>query len=216
MATTVAYASAIEAPSPEDGPSSWLRTGPAGIVLSDVPSGRRPELVGKTVADAARAAGRGDDALGFALDLLHDERLAVSMITFSQDEGVVERILGLPWVNLCTDGLLGGRPHPRTYGSFPRVLGRYVRERGVLALEEAVRKLAAQAADAMHLGGRGRIAAGAVADLCVFDPETIADLATFEAPVQLPRGIPHVVVGGEPVLRGGALTGARPGRAVRA
>src|SRR5262249_31584611 len=129
---------------------------------SDVPSGRRPELIGKTVAEAAAALHK--DALEFALDLLRDENMGVAMISFSQEEAVVRRLMRLPWVNGCTDGLLGGRPPPRAYGTFPRFLGRYTRDEPVLPLPEMIRKLTAQAADAMHLAHRGRVAAGCVAD----------------------------------------------------
>ncbi len=198
-------------PAPCDWDNFWKWTGPEGIVISDVPSGKRPELVGKTVAQAA--AGR--DPLEFALELLLDERMGVSMISFSQSEEVVARILREPYVNICTDGLLGGRPHPRAFGAFPRILGRYVRELGVLTLEEAVRRMTSQAADALHLGGRGRIAVGQAGDLVLFDAARVRDQATFEEPLQFPAGIEHVIVGGERVVAHGRPTGARPGRVVR-
>jgi N-acyl-D-amino-acid deacylase len=210
---------AMEAPGPADWDNFWGWTGPEGIVLSDVPSGRRPELVGKTVAQAAAAVDPPrdppKDPVELAFDLLESERLGVSMISFSQSEAVVERVLREPYVNICTDGLLGGRPHPRAFGTYPRILGRYVRERGVLTLEEAVRKMTSQAAEAMHLANRGRVAPGLQADLVVFDAARVIDRATFEEPMQFADGIEHVVVGGVPVLRGGQATGARPGRVVR-
>jgi N-acyl-D-amino-acid deacylase len=121
-----------------------------------------------------------------------------------------------PYVNVCTDGLLGGRPHPRAYGTYPRILGRYVREQKVLSLEEAVRKMTSQAADAMHLPDRGRIAPGQAGDLVLFDASTVIDRATFADPRQPSAGIEHVVVAGVPVVENGQPTGARPGRAVRA
>lgn len=189
----------------------WAWTGPEGIVLSDVPSGKRPELVGKTVAEAAAAAQQ--DPLDFALDLLLSERMGVSMISFSQTEEVVRRLMQLPWVNGCTDGLLGGRPHPRAYGTYPRLLGRYVSE--ALPLEEMVRKVTSQAADAMHLPDRGRVAVGQIADVVAFDAAAVMDRSTFAEPEQYPVGIEHVIVAGEPVVKGGAMTGALPGRAVR-
>ena len=117
----------------------------------------------------------------------------------------------LPWVSLGTDGLLGGRPHPRAYGSFPRVLARYVRERRVISLEEAVRKMTSQAASVFGLRDVGVVREGARADLAVFDPERVADTASYEEPVRFPEGIPHVLVGGVPVVRDGQMTGARPG-----
>jgi N-acyl-D-amino-acid deacylase len=203
----------MEDRAPCDWDNFWKWTGPEGIVIADVPSGKRPEVVGRTVAEAASAAGR--DAIDFSFDLLERERMGVSMISFSQGDAVVDRILAEPYVNVCTDGLLGGRPHPRAYGSFPRVLGRYVRERGLLTLEEAVRRMTSQAAQAMHLPDRGRIAVGNVADLVVFDPASVRDRATFEDPMRLPEGILHVITSGVPVVTDGHSTGARPGRAVR-
>ncbi len=203
----------IEVSAPQDWDNFWKWTGPEGIVISDVPSGRRPEVVGKSVAEAAAAAQVAP--LEFAFDLLRDEGMGASMISFSQAEEVMERIIKEPYVNVCTDGLLGGRPHPRAYGSYPRILGRYVRERHCLTLEEAVRKMSSQAADAMHLPDRGRIAVGQVADLVAFDADTITDKATFAEPKQLSVGIVHVVVNGVPVVLGGNGTGARPGRVVR-
>jgi N-acyl-D-amino-acid deacylase len=196
---------------PQEWDNFWKWTGPEGIVLSDIPSGKRPELVGKTVAQAAGAI----DPLDFALDLLRDERMGVSMISFSQDEEVCARIMKEPYVNVCTDGLLGGRPHPRAYGSYPRILGRYVRQLGALTMEEAIRKMSSQAADAMHLDDRGRLVGGQVADVVCFDAARVEDRATFEEPMQLPIGIEHVIVGGVPVVLGGCGTGARPGRVVR-
>jgi N-acyl-D-amino-acid deacylase len=205
---------AMEKGGPNDWDSFWQWTGPSGIVIADVPSGRRPEVMGKSVAEAAETAGK--DALEFAFDLLSSERMGVSMISFSQSEDVVARVMKEPYVNVCTDGLLGGRPHPRAYGTYPRILGRYVREQKVLSLEEAVRKMTSQAAEAMHLPGRGRIAPGHAGDLVLFDASTVIDRATFADPLQLSAGIEHVVVAGVPVVENGQPTGARPGRAVRA
>ncbi|MBI5368465.1 MAG: D-aminoacylase [Planctomycetes bacterium] len=195
----------------------WKWSGPEGIIVADVPSGRRPELVGQTLAAGAQAAGRAP--LAFALDLLRDEHLGVSMVSFSQSEAVVERFLKLPWVCVCTDGLLGGKPHPRAYGTYPKILGRYVRERRVLSLAEAVRKMTSQAAETFHLAGHGRVAPGYRANLVVFDPERVLDRATFEEPAAYPAGMPHVVVGGRFVVRDGAgVSGsgsAGAGRVVR-
>jgi N-acyl-D-amino-acid deacylase len=205
---------AMERPGPNDWDNFWQWTGPDGIVIADVPSGRRPEVLGKSVAAAAGVVGR--DPVEFAFELLSEERMGVSMISFSQSEDVVARVMREPYVNVCTDGLLGGRPHPRAYGSYPRMLGRYVRQERVLTLEEAVRKMTSQAADAMHLRDRGRIAVGQVGDLVVFDAERVIDRATFAEPRQAPDGIEHVVVAGVPVITRGHSTGARPGRAVRA
>jgi len=205
---------AMEKPGPNDWDSFWQWTGPDGIVVADVPSGRRPEVMGKTVAEAAQAAGQ--EPMEFAFDLLLSERMGVSMVSFSQSEEVVARVMREPYVNVCTDGLLGGRPHPRAYGTYPRILGRYVRGERVLTLEEAVRKMTSQAADAMHLFDRGRLVPGQAGDAVVFDAGAVIDRATFAEPLQSPEGIIHVVVSGVRVVEGGRPTGARPGRAVRA
>jgi N-acyl-D-amino-acid deacylase len=200
-------------PAPADWDNFWKWSGPEGIVIADIPSGRHPEVLGKSLADAAKAWGK--DPFEAAFDLLLAERMGVAMISFSQDEAVVERFLALPYVNACTDGLLGGRPHPRAYGTYPRILGRYVRERKVVPLEEAVRKMTAQAAQAFGLRGIGELRAGQRANVVVFDADAVADRATFEDPMQYPAGIRDVLVGGEPIIRREALTGARPGKVVQ-
>jgi N-acyl-D-amino-acid deacylase len=199
-------------PAPADWDNFWKWHGAEGILIADIPSGRHAEWLGRRLADVAGAAGK--DPFEAAFDLLLEERMGVAMVSFSQDEAVVERFLRLPFVNVCTDGLLGGRPHPRAYGTFPRILGRYVRERGVLTLEEAIRKMTAQAADAIGFADHGRLREGGRANLVVFDPETVADRATFEDPIQFPAGIRDVLVGGEIMVRDLQMTGKRPGRVV--
>lgn len=198
----------------------WKWSGPEGILISDIPSGRRPELVGKSLAEAAALRDKVDSvseeaAVEFAFDLLAEERMGVGMISFSQSDDVVRKIMRQPYVNVCTDGLLGGKPHPRAYGTYPRILGRYVREQGIITLEEAVRKMSGQAVEAFGLTGYGRIAEGAVANVVVFDPETVEDRATFENPKQYPAGIDLVLVQGERVFRYGEQVEQRPGTALR-
>jgi N-acyl-D-amino-acid deacylase len=188
------------------GPSNWDNfwpwSGGEGIVISDIPSGRHPEYIGKNVAQAASLrAGVTDGvnqetAVEFVLDLLAEERMGVGIISFSQSEDVVQKIMREPYVNVCTDGLLGGRPHPRAYGTYPRILGRYVRERGLFSLEEAVHKMTDLAARAFQLEDYGRIAVDARANLVVFDEELVSDQATFDNPRQYPRGIEYVIVEG--------------------
>jgi N-acyl-D-amino-acid deacylase len=180
----------------------WKWTGPSGITISQIPSGRRADLLGKSLVEAARDLGHSDP-LEMALDLLRDEALGVGMVSHSQDEAVVERFLALPYVNVCTDALLGGRPHPRAYGTYPRLLGRYVRERKALSLEEAVRKMTLQAARAFGFADIGTVAIGMRANLVAFDPLTVQDTATFRDPVSFPVGIEHVVVGGRHVVARG-------------
>src|SRR5204863_3662755 len=128
-------------------------------------------------------------AANFALDLLAQERMGVGMISFSQSEDVVQKIMREPYVNVCTDGLLGGKPHPRAYGTYPRMLGRYVRELNVLKLEEAVRKMSGLAAETFNLKRYGHIEDGAQANLVVFSSQRVSDRATFEDSKQVPVGI---------------------------
>ena len=134
----------------------------------------------------------------------------------------VKRKLALPWVSLDSDAgsmapeglFLTGNPHPRAYGSFARLLGKYVREERVLALEEAIRRLTTLPAETLRLHRRGSLRPGCFADIAIFDPATITDHATFESPHQYATGMVHVLVNGVPVLRSGEHTGATPGRVV--
>ena len=118
--------------------------------------------------------------------------------------------------SLSTEGVLSaGKPHPRSYGTFPRFLSRYVREQKVVSLEEAIRKMTMLPASRLGLTQRGRIAPGMWADLVAFDPDTVADTATYDAPHSYPVGIPHVVVNGELVIQDGAYTAATPGKVLK-
>ncbi len=135
----------------------------------------------------------------------------------------VRRILRQPWVSLdndasgaATEGILGGEhPHPRAFGTFPRVLRKYVREEHLLTLPEAIRKFTSLAAQREHLVDRGVLKRGMWADVVVFDPEEIRDVATYEKPNQLSLGMRYVLVNGVPVIDGGKMTGALPGRVIR-
>jgi len=198
----------------------WKWSGPHGIVISDIPSGRHAEYVGKSLAEAARLEKAthflGEEQVAeFAFDLLSEERMGVGMISFSQSEDVVKQIMSEPYVNVCTDGLLGGKPHPRAYGTYPRILGRYVRDWRLLALEEAVRKMSGLAAHTFGIRGHGIIAEGMRANLVIFDPDKVADLATFEDPLQYPTGIRYVVVGGGVLVKDGVQSTLAMGKAVK-
>ena len=188
----------------------WKWSGPEGIIISDIPSGRRAEIVGKNLLEAAtlaRKAASGiseEDVAEFAFDLLAEERMGVGMISFSQSEDVVKKILREPYVNICTDGLLGGKPHPRAYGTYPRILGRYARDEHLLSLEQAVRQMSGLAAETFQLDGYGRVEVDAIANLVVFDPERVIDRATFEDSKQYPEGIECVIVQGQEAINGGA------------
>ena len=200
----------------------WKWSGPEGIILSDIPSGHHSEYVGRSLAEAAAIArnaenGVSDEAAAeFALDLLAEERMGIGMISFSQSEDVVKKIMCEPYVNVCTDGLLGGKPHPRAYGTYPRILGRYVREQNLLSLPEAVRKMSGLAAETFQLKGYGLIEQGAQANLVVFDPQRVIDRATFEDSKQYPVGIEHVIVEGQTMIEYGEQHGPGSGVVVRA
>ena len=175
---------------------------------------------GKRLADYA--ADRGlPNTLETGIQLVIDLQLegGFSAIYHAMDEGDVIKIMKHPLAMIETDGdpvSYGvGYPHPRSYGAFPRVLARYVRELGVLSLEEAVKKMTSMTADRIGHMNRGRIEKGAYADLVVFNPETIQDQATYSNPHRYPTGIDHVIVNGKIVMRAGALTGERPGMWLR-
>ncbi len=191
-----------------------------GIVVGGSP--RHPEWTGRSFGDLGRALGR--DPVDVACDLLVADRLASQVTIHCMDEADVEALLAVPWIAVCTDAtgrrpghpvLDAGVPHPRTYGSAPRVLGRYVRERGILPLETAVAKLTSVPAARLELADRGVVRAGAFADLVVFDPATVADRATYERPSVHPAGIDAVIVNGVVAVRDGVESGLRPGRLLR-
>jgi N-acyl-D-amino-acid deacylase len=169
------------------------------------------------------AAERGEDPFALLVRLITEDRNRAGMVGFGMSEENVERTLAHPLAAVCSDGaawapygpLSAGVPHPRTYGSFPRVLGHYVRERGILTLEAAIHRMTAVPAARVGLRDRGIVAPGMRADLVAFDPDTVIDRATFEQPHRYPAGIPQVWVNGVAVIRDGEHTGATPGRSAR-
>jgi N-acyl-D-amino-acid deacylase len=176
---------------------------------------------GMRVADAAKQAGK--DPFEFVFDLLIEERGAIGCVYFIIDEGDLALALKQPWVAIGSDGsalstegpLRAGVPHPRNFGTFPRVLGRYVRELKVIPLEEAIRKMTSLPASILGIEDRGAIKQGMWADLVMLDPATVADKATFEDPFQYPVGIDTVLVNGTVVLDEGKHTNARPGKVLK-
>jgi N-acyl-D-amino-acid deacylase len=167
----------------------------------------------------ALAQQRGVEPYALLVDLMIGDRARARMVGFGMREANIARKLAHPLCMVCSDGgavtRTDGVPHPRNYGTFPRVLGRFVRELNALPLETAIRKMTRMPADRLGFTDRGRIEVGATADLVAFDPTTVADCATFADPHQFPVGIPHVLVNGTFVIEGGSHTGARPGRAAR-
>ena len=178
-------------------------------------------LTGKTLAEVANERGTTPETTAMDLVVADDSR--VGTVYFLMSEENVEKQIALPWVSFGSDAgslapegvFLGSNPHPRAYGNFSRVLGRYVRDRKILSLAEGVRRLSGLPAENLSLRGRGRLAPGFFADVVVFDPATIQDHATFAEPHQFSEGVHHVLVNGSLVLRDGEPTGAKPGRVVR-
>jgi N-acyl-D-amino-acid deacylase len=191
------------------------------IQISTVASEKNASLAGMRLDEIA-AAWRLSPPRA-ALRLLLEERLAVQAIFFAMSAEDVTTVLSADFVSIGSDAssravdgpTAQGVPHPRTFGTFPRVFGRYVRGLRALELGEAIRRMTSLAADQFGIAERGRIVPGAYADLVLFDAETIVDTATYERPFAYPRGIDAVWVNGGAVVRDGAPTGARPGRALR-
>ena len=191
------------------------------IVISSVTEERNRWVEGLTAAEvAARTGGNPVDAL---LDLLVDEDFGVGMVHFCLSETDVEAVMRTPWTlfgsdataRACSGPMARGKPHPRAFGTFPRVLAHYVRERGILSLEEAIRKMTSLAMERLGIRDRGRIAPGMKADIVVFHPQNVRDTATFADPQRLPEGILHVLVNGRFALRDGKITGETPGQVLR-
>lgn len=194
---------------------------PEGSLLVEF---RNPNLrgyIGRTLADVA--AERGTSAQKTAMDLVVEDGSRVQVVYFLMSEDNVKRQIALPWVSFDSDAgsmapeppFTDGSTHPRAYGNFARLLGKYVREEGVIPLEEAIRKLTSLPTTNLSISDRGMLAEGYYADVVVFDPATIIDHATFEDPHQYSTGVVHVFVNGGQVLRDGEHTGATPGRVVR-
>ena len=178
-------------------------------------------LTGKTLAEAAKM--RGTDPETTILDLVLQDRTRIGVVFFLMSEDNVRKQVRLPWVSFGSDAasmspedpFTRSSTHPRAYGTFARLLGKYVRDEKLVSLEDAVRRLSALPAENLGLDRRGRLAPGMFADVVVFDPATIADRATFEKPHQYAVGMRHVFVNGVQVLKDGQHTGATPGRALK-
>jgi len=190
-------------------------------ILVSYLSERNKSLQGKTIEEIARL--RRNDEIDTIFDLLEEEKGYGGGIYFLMSEDNVKKKMQLPWVSFCTDedayrpeGLMGKRsPHPRAYGTFPRVLGKYVRDEKVLSLQEAIRKMTSLPAARLGFRDRGLLKTGMAADIVVFDSAKISDKATYLNPHQYPAGISHVLVNGIEVVRDGRHTGALPGKALK-
>ena len=185
-----------------------------GIMVTSVESKKNQCCVGKNIVEIGEM--RGVDPLDAMMDLLVEEENKVGMVEFYGTEECVMDIMRRPEVNICTDGLLGGTPHPRVYGAFPRVLGKYTRENKLFTLEEAILKMTSKPAAAMGIRDRGVLAPGKKADIVFLDPDAVADVGDFINPRQYAKGIERVIVNGKMVLEHGCVDErAASGRVIR-
>jgi len=206
----------------KDWDNEWQEIpGPESVLICVVQNPKLLPLQGKTLAEVAKIWNK--DPMGVLFDLLIEDKAFTEVAVFGMSEPDVALALQQPWVSVDNDsegtspeGILGQEhPHPRAYGTFPRILRKYVREEKKLTLEDAVRKFSALPAQRMRLTDRGVLKAGMWADLVIFDPATVRDVATFDNPNQLSQGMEYVLVNGVPVIDQGKMTGAKPGKVLR-
>ena len=187
--------------------------GVEAIYVTSVKTEKNQDVIGKNLVELGKM--RGKDPLNATFDLLLEEENAVGMVDYYGKEEHIIKFMKLPEQNLCTDGLLSGRPHPRAYGSFPRFLGRFVRELKIMTLEEAIRKMSGKAAKAFGINDRGILQEGYFADIVIFNKDTIKDLATFEEPIQHSEGINYVIINGNVVIEDGEYKKIKAGKVLR-
>ncbi len=198
----------------------FLASGPENMLLVGFKSEKLKPLTGKTLAEVA--AMRGTSPAETAMDLVIEDDSRVETVYFLMSEDNIKKKIALPWVSFCSDAqslapegvFLKFNPHPRAYGNFARLLGKYVRDEGVIPLQEAIRRLTSFPASNLGIRRRGLLKPGYYADIVVFDPQKIQDHATYEKPHQYATGVIDVFVNGTQVLKDGEHTGATPGRVV--
>jgi N-acyl-D-amino-acid deacylase len=194
---------------------------PDNILLVGFKTEKLKPLTAKTLAEVARLRGKTPEET--VMDLILEDESRIGTVYFTQSEEHLKRKIALPWVSFCSDSpslapegvFLKSSVHPRAYGSFARLLAKYVRDEKVIPLQEAVRRLAALPARTLRVESRGLLKPGYFADVVVFDPARIQDHATYEKPHQYATGMRHVFVNGVQVLKDGDHTGAKPGRFVK-
>jgi N-acyl-D-aspartate/D-glutamate deacylase len=213
---------AKEMTTPGDWENFFLESGsPDNILLVGFVTDKLKPLAGKTLAEVAKMRGTSPEET--VMDLISEDGSRISTVYFMMSEDNLRKKIALPWVSFCSDSasiasegvFIENSTHPRAYGSFARVLGKFARDEQLLSLEAAVRKLAALPSEVLRLDRRGRLAEGYFADVVVFDPAEIQDHATYENPHQYATGMQHVFVNGEAVLKDGEHTGASPGRFIK-
>ena len=199
----------------------WAAGSPENILLVEFKNDSLKPLTGKTLAEVAQMRGKSPEET--AMDLVIEDNSRVGTVYFLMSEENIRKKMALPWMSFGSDGgslapegvFLKSNPHPRAYGNFARLLGKYVREEGIIPLEEAVQRLTSLPASNLRLNARGSLQTGYFADVVVFDPQAIQDHATYEDPHQYSSGVLHVFINGEQVLKDGEHTGATPGRVIR-
>jgi N-acyl-D-amino-acid deacylase len=206
----------------EEWENPYLEVGSTeNVLFTSFRSSGLQHLAGKTLAEVA--AKRGKPAIDTVIDLVVEDDSRVGAMFFSMSPENLRKKVALPWISFCSDSasmapegpFLKSHTHPRAYGSFARLLGKFVREEKIISLAEAIRRLSALPAEVLKLNKRGRLGEGYYADVVIFDADSIQDQATFTRPHQYATGMVHVFVNGSQVLRDGEHTGARPGRVVR-
>ncbi len=184
-----------------------------GIYITSARTLKNRQFIGKNLIQLGKLTGK--DPYEAVLDLLLEEENAVGMLDFYGKEDHLIQFLKRPEMNVCTDGLLGGKPHPRVFGAFPRVLAQYVRQEKILTLEQAVHKMTGKPAEVFAIRDRGILKPGNFADIVVFNPDTVCDRGTYQEPDQFPAGISHVMVNGRLVLEDGQQNRSLPGKVLR-
>jgi N-acyl-D-amino-acid deacylase len=157
---------------------------------------------------------RGEDPVEALFNVIMEEENAVTMVSFNMSEEDVRTVMKSPFQMVCTDGIVLGKPHPRAYGSFPRILGRYVKE-DIIRIEDAIRKMTSLPAQTLGIRDRGLLKQGMHADITIFDPDTVIDRGTYQDPIQFPEGIEYVIVNGTITVENGAHTGKRAGKVLK-
>ncbi len=199
----------------------YLHAGPSGVLLASITEPSLKPLIGKTVEEVAKMRGVSPEQA--VIDIVLADQGRVGAVYFLMNEDNVRRQAAIPWVSLGSDAeaaapagvFLKNSTHPRAYGNFARFLGKYVRDEKLVPLAEAIRRLTSLPASNLGLRNRGALKVGMAADVVLFNPDTIADHATFEKPMQYATGVRDVFVNGVQVLRAGEPTGAKPGRFVK-
>lgn len=187
--------------------------GESNIYITSVKSKANKDVVKLNLEELGKK--RNKTPLEATFDLLAEEENAVGMVDFYGTEDHISRIMQREEMNACTDGLLSGEPHPRVFGAFPRILGKYVREEQLMSLEEAIYKMTYKAAKALHIKERGLLKEGYYADITLFDHEKVIDMGTYVEPIQDPKGIEYVLVNGDILISSGDYTGLRSGQVIR-